>query len=39
MKLIIDTSVIIAVLINEPIKKKLVKLTKGVELIAPLSVH
>lgn len=39
MKLIIDTSVIIAVLANEPTKKKLIKLTKGVELIAPMSVH
>ncbi|TAK72651.1 MAG: PIN domain-containing protein [Gammaproteobacteria bacterium] len=39
MKLIIDTSVIIAVLVNEPIKRKLIELTKGAELIAPLSVH
>lgn len=39
MKLIVDTSVIIAVLANEPIKKTLIKLTKGVELIAPKSVH
>lgn len=39
MKLIIDTSVIIAVLANEPIKKKLIKLTKGAELLAPKSVH
>ena len=39
MKLIVDTSVIIAVLANEPIKEKLIALTKGVELIAPMSVH
>jgi len=39
MKLVIDTSVIIAVLVNEPTKKKLIKLTKGAELIAPHSVH
>ncbi len=39
MKLVIDTSVIIAVLANEPIKKKLIKLTKGAELLAPKSVH
>lgn len=39
MKLVVDTSVIIAVLANEPIKKKLIKLTKGVELLAPKSVH
>ncbi len=39
MKLVVDTSIIIAVLANEPVKKKLIKLTKGVELIAPMSVH
>lgn len=39
MKLIVDASVIIAVLVNEPVKKKLVKLTKGIELIAPISIH
>ncbi len=39
MKLVIDTSVIIAVLANEPIKKKLIRLTKGAELLAPKSVH
>lgn len=39
MRLIIDTSVIVAVLTNEPIKKKLIKLTKGAELLAPKSVH
>ena len=39
MKLIVDTSVIIAVLANEPKKKKLIKLTKGAELLAPKSVH
>lgn len=39
MKLVVDTSIIIAVLANEPMKKKLIKLTKGIELIAPMSVH
>jgi predicted nucleic acid-binding protein len=39
MKLTIDTSAIIAVLANEPEKKKLIKLTKNTELIAPISVH
>jgi len=39
MRLVIDTSAIIAVLANEPIKKKLVKLTRGSELVAPVSVH
>ena len=39
MVLIIDTSVIIAVLMNERSKPKLIKITKGNELIAPLSLH
>jgi len=39
MKTVVDTSVIIAVIGNEPEKTTLVKLTKGVELIAPYSVH
>ena len=39
MVLIIDTSVILAVLMNERSKPKLIKITKGNELIAPLSLH
>ena len=37
MKLVIDTSVIIAVLLNEPERDALLAVTKGYELIAPLS--
>lgn len=39
MYVVIDTSVIIAVIANEPEKKVLVKMTKGLNLIAPHSVH
>lgn len=39
MKIVVDTSVIIAVIANEPEKKALVELTRGLELIAPPSVH
>lgn len=39
MELVIDTSVIIAVLVNEPSKKKLIELTVGADLLAPESVH
>lgn len=39
MLLVIDTSVIIAVIINEAHKKNLIRLTKGANLIAPSSLH
>ena len=39
MNLVIDTSVIIAVITNEEHKKKLIEMTKGVDLIAPPSLH
>jgi predicted nucleic acid-binding protein len=39
MKIIVDTSVIIAVLTNEKHKQRLVELTKGADLIAPSSLH
>jgi len=35
----VDTSVIVAVIANEPEKTALVELTRGLELIAPPSVH
>jgi predicted nucleic acid-binding protein len=35
----VDTSVIVAVIANEPEKAALVELTRGSELIAPSSVH
>ena len=39
MDLVIDTSAIIAVLMDEPEKAAILERTKGVELVAPLSVH
>ena len=39
MVLVVDTSVILAVVLNEPTKSELVRLTTGAELIAPLSLH
>ena len=39
MELTIDTSVIIAVIVNEPQRDTLIALTKGADLLAPPSVH
>ncbi len=39
MKVIVDTSVVIAVIVNEPHKLQLIEATKGAELIAPASLH
>lgn len=39
MNLIVDTSVIIAVITNEKHKEKLIELTKGTELTAPHALH
>jgi len=39
MNLVVDTSVIIAVITNEEHKKQLIKLSKGADLIAPSSLH
>jgi predicted nucleic acid-binding protein len=39
MKIIIDTSVIMAVLTNEKHKKRIIELTKGADLVAPASLH
>jgi len=39
LNIVIDTSVIIAVIANEPQKEKLIELTEGTDLIAPPSVH
>ena len=39
MDLIIDTSVILAVLISEPERSSIVKLTQDANLLAPASVH
>ncbi|MCP4369809.1 MAG: type II toxin-antitoxin system VapC family toxin [Deltaproteobacteria bacterium] len=39
MNIVIDTSAIIAVIANEPEKKRLIKLTSGFDLIAPKSIY
>jgi predicted nucleic acid-binding protein len=39
MNLVVDTSVLMAVLTSEPERPKLISLTVGVDLIAPISVH
>ncbi len=39
MKIVIDTSVIIAVITNEIHKQKLITITRGLDLIAPSSLH
>lgn len=39
MKLVVDTSVIIAVIANEPKKKALIDATQGFDLVAPMSIH
>lgn len=39
MAIVVDTSVILAVVLNEPSKAELIRLTIGAELIAPLSLH
>jgi predicted nucleic acid-binding protein len=39
VEIAVDTSVLIAVIANEPEKEALIKATRGVDLIAPPSVH
>ena len=39
MALVVDTSVILAVVLNEPTKARLIQLTTGADLIAPRSLH
>jgi predicted nucleic acid-binding protein len=39
MALVLDTSIILAVVLNEPTKAELIRLTTGAELLAPLSLH
>jgi predicted nucleic acid-binding protein len=39
MELVVDTSVLLAVLTGEPERPKLLSLTVGADLIAPMSVH
>jgi predicted nucleic acid-binding protein len=39
VNIVVDTSVIVAVLVNEPERSKIVSLTIGMDLLAPGSVH
>jgi predicted nucleic acid-binding protein len=39
MAIVVDTSVVVAVMLNEATKPELVRLTMGAELIAPPSLH
>jgi len=39
MPLVVDTSVILTVVLNEPTKADLIRLTTGTELVAPASLH
>lgn len=39
MEITIDTSALIAVIVNEPSKQRIIKLTEGGSLVAPSSVH
>ena len=39
MNIVVDTSVLVAVLVNEPERSKIVGLTIGLDLLAPGSVH
>lgn len=39
MNVIVDASIIIAVITNEPAKRQLITLTEGAELVAPNSIH
>lgn len=39
LKIVIDTSVIIAVIANEPEKEEIIKVTEGANLLAPSSVY
>ena len=38
-RIVVDTSVVIAVILNEPEKKKLIEVTQDAELIAPSAMH
>ena len=39
MKIIVDANIFLAVILNEPEKEQIIKLTKGVELISPEIIH
>ena len=39
MNVVVDTSIIVSVITNEEHKQQIIKITKGTDLIAPLSLH
>ena len=39
MEIVVDASVLIAVIADEPVRERLVEVTRGADLIAPPSVH
>jgi predicted nucleic acid-binding protein len=39
MNIVVDTSVLIAVIAGEPEKQRLINITRGMDLLAPASVH
>jgi predicted nucleic acid-binding protein len=39
MVIVVDTSVLLAVILNEPSKAELIRLTTGAEIVAPQSLH
>jgi predicted nucleic acid-binding protein len=39
MEFVVDASIIIAVIINEPLKDQLIEITRGADLLAPASIH
>ncbi len=39
MRMVVDTSALIAVVSNEPAKPRLIEMSKGIDLVAPASVH
>jgi predicted nucleic acid-binding protein len=39
MRLVVDTSVLIAVIVGEPLRESLIRLTRGADLLAPPSLH
>ncbi len=39
MRIVVDTSILVAVIANEPTKRDLIQATRGAALLAPASVH
>jgi len=39
MNIVVDASVLIAVIVGEPVRERLIELTEGADLVGPYSVH